>query len=581
MVVKGQRINGRYEILRILGEGGMANVYLAEDTILGRKVAVKVLRGDLANDEKFVRRFQREALAASSLNHPNIVEMYDVGEDNGDFYIVMEYIEGRNLKQLIKKRGALTIPEVVDIMLQLTDGLAHAHDAYIIHRDIKPQNILILDNGLVKITDFGIAMALNSSQLTQTNSVMGSVHYLPPEQASGKGSTIKSDIYSLGILMYELLTGKLPFKGENAVEIALKHMKDPLPSLHRELDNVPQSIENAIIKATAKNPKNRYNNAREMHDDLKTILDENRIHEPRYIYKYLEHDLEDTKVLPVVKDEKDGIREKAIATPIDEDDYKPNNKIFMILGGILASLIFLIMLVFIIIPAVTEVPDVKIPDVSDMTVEDAEKKLKELGFEVAVETEQISSDTIDEGNVVKTSPATGRMIKKGTTVTLYESTGQNYVEIENYIGKDFIEVKSALTLKGLTVKQEKKDVNDVSEYRDKENYIIAQNVEAGSKLKEGDEIILYTPDIYDVYPDMVGEKWSLSDAQAFADEYKITLDISYKETDTEDPGVVIYQSRSANTKIVTGVTLKIEVSKAKTVEDVPVVEENPTGTQTE
>ena len=222
MIMKGQKINERYQIIKSIGEGGMANVYLAYDTILDRNVAVKILRGDLATDEKFVRRFQREALSASSLSHPNIVEVYDVGEDNGNYYIVMEYIEGKHLKELIKKRGKLTLSEVVDIMSQICEGMAVAHDSYIIHRDIKPQNIMILDSGLVKITDFGIAMALNSTQLTQTNSVMGSVHYLPPEQASGKGSTMQSDIYSMGILMYELLTGELPFRGENAVEIALK-----------------------------------------------------------------------------------------------------------------------------------------------------------------------------------------------------------------------------------------------------------------------------------------------------------------------------------------------------------------------
>lgn len=577
MIVKGQKINGRYEILKILGEGGMANVYLAEDTILGRKVAVKVLRGDLATDDKFVRRFQREALAASSLSHPNIVEMYDVGEDDGDFYIVMEYVEGRNLKQLIKKRGALTIPEVIDIMLQLTDGLAHAHDSYIIHRDIKPQNILILDNGLVKITDFGIAMALNSTQMTQTNSVMGSVHYLPPEQASGKGSTIKSDIYSLGILMYELLTGKLPFKGENAVEIALKHMKDPLPSLHRELDNVPQSIENIIIRATAKNPKNRYNNAREMHDDLKTALDEERINEPRYIYKYLEHDLDDTKVMPVVKEEskKD---ENAIATPITGDDYKPNKKIFYILGGILVALALLVFAFFILIPALTKVPDVKVPDVSNMSVQSAESKLKKLGFEVAIDVKQVDSDEIEEGKIVKTSPSAGRMIKKGTTITLYQSTGEDYVEVEDYTGKDYTEVKTELSLKGIDVTQEKKSVDDISKYRDKQNIIIGQNVEPGSKLKDGDEIILYIPDIYDVYPDMVGEKWSLSDAQAFADQYKINLEVTYRETDTYDPGIVLYQSRPADSKIVTGVTLRVEISKAPVKTDTP--SDTQTGTDT-
>lgn len=212
LITKGQRINDRYEIIKSIGEGGMANVYLAIDVILDRKVAIKILRGDLANDEKFIRRFQREALAASSLSHPNIVEMYDVGEDNGNYYIVMEYVEGRTLKQLLKKRGNLTVSEAVDIMLQLTDGMIHAHDSYIIHRDLKPQNIMIQEDGQIKITDFGIAMALNSTQLTQTNSVMGSVHYLPPEQASGKGSTIKSDIYSMGILFYELLTGVLPLK---------------------------------------------------------------------------------------------------------------------------------------------------------------------------------------------------------------------------------------------------------------------------------------------------------------------------------------------------------------------------------
>ena len=249
MIMKGQKINDRYQIIKTIGEGGMANVYLAYDTILDRNVAVKVLRGDLATDEKFVRRFQREALSASSLSHPNIVEVYDVGEDNGSYYIVMEYIEGKHLKQLLKKRGNLTLTEVVDVMLQVTDGMSAAHDSYIIHRDIKPQNIMILENGLIKITDFGIAMALNSTQLTQTNSVMGSVHYLPPEQASGKGATIQSDVYSMGILMYELLTGTLPFRGDNAVEIALKHIKEPFPTVRDKVNNLPQSIENIIMRA--------------------------------------------------------------------------------------------------------------------------------------------------------------------------------------------------------------------------------------------------------------------------------------------------------------------------------------------
>ena len=231
--------------------------------------------------------FWWQALSVSNLSHPNIVEVYDVGEEDGQHYIVMEYIEGKTLKQLLQKRGSLTLSEVIDIMNQLTDGLSHAHDAYIVHRDIKPQNIMIQDDGLIKITDFGIAMALNSTQLTQTNSVMGSVHYLPPEQANGKGSTIKSDIYSLGILMYELLTGSVPFKGDNAVEIALKHLKERIPSIRRQNPTIPQSVENIVLKAVAKNPKNRYENVGDMRNDLLECLTEEHANDKKYVYNYM------------------------------------------------------------------------------------------------------------------------------------------------------------------------------------------------------------------------------------------------------------------------------------------------------
>ena len=340
MIVKGSKINDRYQIIKTLGEGGMANVYLAHDEILDRNVAVKVLRGDLANDEKFVRRFQREALSASSLSHPNIVEMYDVGEDDGGYYIVMEYVDGKTLKQVLKQRGKLSVTEVVDIMLQVTDGMAHAHDSYIIHRDIKPQNIMILSNGVIKITDFGVATALNSTQLTQTNSVMGTVHYLPPEQANGKGSTIRSDIYSMGIMMYELLTGKVPYKGESAVEIALKHLKEPIPSIRKEIPSIPQSIENIILKACAKNPKNRYSDARSMHEDLLTALDPSRENEKRYVYLYPENDMDDTKVLDKdlekirkekVEEEKKQLREMELE---EKKENRKQNKLLIILISI-------------------------------------------------------------------------------------------------------------------------------------------------------------------------------------------------------------------------------------------------------
>jgi len=360
MIIKGQKINDRYEIIRSIGEGGMANVYLAHDTILDRRVAVKILRGDLASDEKFVRRFQREAISASSLSHPNIVEMYDVGEDDGNYFIVMEYVEGKSLKSLIKKRSGLTLVEVIDIMLQLTDGIACAHNSYIIHRDIKPQNIIVLDDGRVKITDFGIAQALNRHELTETNSVMGSVHYLPPEQANGTGTTIKSDIYSLGIVMFELLTGKVPFKGENAVEIAIKQMKDPIPSVRDYKEEIPQSIENIILKATAKNPKNRYDSVLEMQEDIKNALKEEKRDEKRLEFLYPEFEKEETELPSRAK--KNAQKEEDF---LEEEKNKKSNKRLWIVGIVIAIVALITLFVIFILPSFKKVPDVTIPDVSN------------------------------------------------------------------------------------------------------------------------------------------------------------------------------------------------------------------------
>ena len=558
MIVKGQKINDRYEIVRVIGEGGMANVYLAMDTILNRKVAVKVLRGDLATDEKFVRRFQREALSASSLNHPNIVEMYDVGEDDGNFYIVMEYVEGKNLKQLIKRRTKLSLPEVIDIMKQLTDGIAHAHDSFIIHRDIKPQNMLILDNGLVKITDFGIAVALNSTQLTQTNSVMGSVHYLPPEQAAGKGATFKSDIYSLGILMYELVTGKLPFKGENAVEIALKQMKEPIPSVREEDESIPQSVENIILKACAKNPKNRYENAREMYYDLCKCLDEENANVEKLKYAYPEFDDAVKSLKEDKKEEKDDIEIKKV-----DEEKKPMNKVAWVIGSIVALLVVAGVVLLLLMPKLTKIPDVKVPDVTNMTVLEAEQTLEKLGFEVSTIVEEVYSDTIEEGKVVKTVPSVNRTIKKGSVITLYQSKGTEKIKIEDYTDMNIYEVKAKLELLGLSVTVESKNVENVEEYKDKEDSIIDQNPKDG-ELYKNDQIILYYPNIV-VYPDLT--TYTLDEVQEFADKYELSLYVEEVETDSISEGTIIYQSRRKDTLIVRGADLTIKIAvKPKEIE---------------
>lgn len=591
MIEKGQMINDRYEIIKSIGEGGMANVYLAYDTILDRRVAIKVLRGDLSNDEKFVRRFQREALSASSLSHPNIVEMYDVGEDNGIYYIVMEYIEGKTLKQLIKKRGALTLSEAIDIMLQITDGISQAHDSYIIHRDLKPQNIMIKEDGTIKITDFGIAMALNSTQLTQTNSVMGSVHYLPPEQASGKGSTIRSDIYSMGILFYEILTGTLPFKGDNAVEIALKQMRDEIPSVRKKNPAIPQSVENVILKATAKNPKNRYSDAKEMHADLLTVLNDDRINEAKLVFKYPEHEVdENTKTISTIKtktDQKlkneDNEDNEEVANIIEPDDkvIKKTNKVIWILGSIFALLAIILVSVFLILPYFTKIPDVKIPDVSNMTVIDAENELKKNGFEVELETVKEESEKIEKGKVIKTDPQAGRTIKKGSSITLYESLGKETYTVEDYTGSNYIEIQTLLkSVYGLEVTVEKKDVDTSKEYNEQE--IVDQSVKAGTVLGKGDSITLYIPNILEGYPNMVEEEWTIDDVEAFCTKYNVTLKIDYKETSDYEEGTLISQSRSPKTPIVSGTTLKIVVAKnVEIVNDDPKPSNDPNSNTTE
>ncbi len=576
MIAKGQKISDRYQIIKSIGEGGMANVYLAYDTILERNVAVKVLRGDLANDEKFVRRFQREALQASSLSHPNIVEVYDVGEDNGEYYIVMEYVEGKHLKGLLKKRGKLTIPEVVDIMIQVTSGLTVAHDSYIIHRDIKPQNIMILDNGLVKLTDFGIALAMNSTQLTQTNSVMGSVHYLPPEGASGKGATLQSDIYSLGILMYELLTGKLPFRGETAVEIALKQLKEPMPSIRKEIPDIPQSIENIILRATAKNPKNRYADAREMHDDLLTCLDESRKNEIKISLKYPEIDLDDGKMLKLknenlTKKESDEIIAKRIT---QKDINKNQNKSIVILLSIFTGIVVLITSIVVLLPKLTKKAQVTVPDVSNMTVVKAIETLQEEGFTVSPKQIEKSSTVIDEGKIISTSPSGGTKHKKGYEITLYVSTGSKSVEVEDYTGKNYLEVKGKLEAYGINVIIEKKEMEVDTDEDYETNIIMDQSIKKGEHLSKGDNITLYIPDIKNLYPDFTDGTYSVSDIIDFANEYKLKLKFIDKDSKTisitsENANEyadykILNQNRTAGTKVTENAsfTIKIDVSSS-------------------
>jgi serine/threonine-protein kinase len=594
MLSKGQKINERYEIVKSIGEGGMANVYLAEDKILERKVAVKVLRGDLSADDKFIRRFEREAQSVSNLSHQNIVEVYDVGVEDGEHYIVMEYIEGKTLKQLLKKRESLTLTEVIDIMTQLTDGMSHAHESYIIHRDIKPQNIMIEDNGLIKITDFGIAMALNATQLTQTNSVMGSVHYLPPEQASGKGSTVKSDIYSLGILMYELLTGNVPFKGDNAVEIALKHMKDKIPSIRKQNPSIPQSVENILIKATAKNPRNRYDSVRAMHEDFIHCLEEEHANDKKVVFEYPENDLDDTQKLEPVKQTSHKAVEKPQKEKIsentmdlvneitdedietkdnqDEEEYeepKKQNTLITILATFFLLLLITAGIIWIV--ATQEVTDIEVPSVVGLTTDEALEILKDLGLKPTVK--YANHESIPEGHVIKTDPKAKSIIKQGEKITIIESTGGDYYYLENYIGANYNEIKAKLNLLKIHVIVESQDVENQNDYKNKEDLIIAQSptFEPNAEphlVEPGDTITLYIPKIIDEYPDMVNEGWTLNDAIAFAKEHKLNLKvydsttnmIPENEYNTYSNTKIISQDKPVGYEIITGLSFSVNLN---------------------
>jgi len=567
MINKGQIVNGRYEVICLIGEGGMANVYLAYDPILERKVAIKVLRGDLSNDEKFIKRFQREAISASSLSHPNIVEIYDVGCENGNYFIVMEFVDGLTLKSLIKKRGNMILAEVLDIVKQVASGLECAHASYIIHRDIKPQNIMVMDDGMVKITDFGIAVAINSESLTQTNSVMGSVHYLPPEQANGTGSTNKSDIYSLGIMMFEMLTGKLPFKGETAVEVAIRQLRDPLPSISNYRDDVPQSVENVILKACAKNPDNRYQDISEMLYDLDHCMDSDHKQDRKYVYRYPEKMVKDdepvkSKKVEPIKEEKLENLDFTIETKKEKPKKKAISKVVLgILFGLCSIIAIVILLLVIYFPSMNRVKDVIVPSVAEKSIEDAIIALEAYGLVVEEEVLDINSSTIEEGLVVKTNPLAGRTVKEGTKITIYVSAGALGFTLEDYTGKNYLEVKGALESRNINVIIEEQEVS--SDSNSKEDIILKQSPEADTVVNEGDNVTLYIPKVLVIYPDFTDGSYDVKSVQEFCDKYNVILTINYDYDTTEPDGKIISQTRDAGTTVAGNATFGITVAATK------------------
>ena len=484
----GKKFNGRYLILGNIGSGGMANVFLARDLILDREVAIKVLRYDFLNDQSAIRRFQREMLASTELVHPNIVTVYDAGQEGETQFLVMEYVKGMDLKRYIQTQYPIPYGRIVDIMQQILSAVALAHQHRIIHRDLKPQNILIDESGTVKITDFGIAVALSETSITQTNSMLGSVHYLSPEQARGSMATNQSDIYAIGIILYEMLTGKVPFDGESAVTIALKHFQEEIPSVRLYDRHVPQSLENVVLKATAKDPIDRYQSAEEMSADLATALDPSRLNEPAW---HPANHVEETKVLPNLTEQMPSVAPAVeVTTPPEKDieekpkpaknkDQKPKSKKKWLFLGIVAVLVVgIAAIAFSVLGGGKN--EISVPDVSNLSESAARSKLQEAGLKAAGQTEEITSDKIPEGKVVKTNPEAKAIVQKGREVVLYISTGGRKIKMKDYTDMEYKEAVEALVK--LDFKESK--IKKKEEYSDtvEKGKIISQTPEANSEV---------------------------------------------------------------------------------------------------
>ncbi|MBU5672891.1 Stk1 family PASTA domain-containing Ser/Thr kinase [Paenibacillus brevis] len=466
----GHELGGRYQIIERIGGGGMALVYRAQDILLNRYVAIKVLRQQFVNDEEFIRRFRREAQSAASLSHPNIVSVYDVGQEEDVHYIVMEYVEGQNLNEIIKERAPLQVEESVRIASQIADALDHAHHNQIIHRDIKPHNILIGRNGRVKVTDFGIARAVTSATITQTGSVVGSVHYFSPEHAKGVATGEKSDLYSLGIVLYQMLTGQLPFLGESPISVALKHLQEQFEDPRLINPMIPQSVENIILKSMRKNPAERYQSAKEMLRDLETSLLPERRTESKLLFSD-EEDADSTRIIPAIKPTSKamGGASKLSRDSQSADEYrslkKSSSKGKAALWISLTVVVLLAMLgVAFYVNKMVTVPEVPVPNVVNLSEQEATLKLSEAGIEIGT-IDRVYKEGVEEGIVFEQSKPEGIKVKKGSLIDLKVSTAKPLEQMESVLGLTYDDAVEMLALKGIDESRIKKkeDFSDTAE----------------------------------------------------------------------------------------------------------------------
>lgn len=566
-------LNNRYEIIELIGRGGMAYVYKAKDRKLNRYVAVKVLREEYTENEQFIKKFDRESQAAAGLSHPNIVSVYDVGVEGDIYYIIMEYVDGITLKQYLNKKGHLDYKEATRFIIDVAAALKCAHEHKIIHRDIKPHNILLTRDLVPKVADFGIARAITSSTVTMTNQTMGSVHYISPEQARGGFVDERSDLYSLGIMYYELLTGQLPFDEENTVTIAIKHIQEDLVPPKEIMPDIPASVNDVVVKLTHKKPEDRYQNMDELIDDLEKVMvdanaavgdngsvvsDETQIIGDEGLFK----------IEPVTGPIESGYHDddEEEGDDLAQAQRKKKKKIiaFSIAGGILAIILIVILMNTLTAKAVM------VPNIKNMTQEQATQELEKAGLKLEVENQVYSSD-VESGKIVSQNPEEGREMKKGQTVKVTVSKGTQNVTVPKVIGLSEAEATAAIDKLKL-VKNVKREYNsDVAT-----GIVYSVDPGEGVSVAEGTSITLYVSKGQDLVtvPGIVGLSESAAEAQIESSGLSVGR-VTTSESDTVSAGLVISQSPTEGTQTERGTSINFVVSSGK-----PTPSPTPTPTPT-
>lgn len=600
MIKIGMLISGRYEIIEKAGTGGMADVYKAKDNRLNRYVAIKVLKQEYSLDTKFVTKFRAEAQSVAGLTHPNIVAVYDVGDENGLYYIVMEFVEGITLKKYIEHKGKLDIKESLGIAIQIAQGLLAAHDNHIIHRDIKPQNIIISREGKVKVTDFGIAKATSSN--TITSNVMGSVHYISPEQARGGFSDEKSDIYSLGITMYEMLCGTVPFTGDSTVSVALAHIQEEAPPLSSFEKNIPKSIEMIVSKCIQKKPELRYLTVSDLINDLKKAVTDpdgdfvkivSTLDTDGPTIHISDEDLKDIKnrsKAVIVADAEDNLDLSEIEKEEESDsDIDPKLEKAVVIGSIIAGVILAMIVIFIIVkfitagsgtkePEVSATPSVSAPvqdtddssvsgvvldDLSDMDKQEAMAYLNSLNMDISIDTEESYSDDIEKDRVISTNPSEGTTLRSGDSVTLVISSGPEPVKIPKVSGKTLDEAKEILDEAGLSteVSYENSDTVEVEK-------VIGTSPKEGEEVADGTKVTIVISKGKKTEYVKVPALSGLTQKKAKKELEKAGLGIgsvTEEYSDSVPAGQVMAQNQTSGSEVEKGTLVGITISKGPEV----------------